>query len=364
MDNTEVYVQTEKNVNEKWSQNIRTLSVICSILIILIHTYNTEQYGINSGVTYWLEIIISQNLSRIAVPFFYISSAFLLYKKKYSYKYVLQTRSRSVLVPFFIWNALYMFSFFILGLFGLVENRIVQFSFYDIFQELFFYRSNYTFWFIYQLILLILLYPIISYTIKVLKNKSIILWLVMIIIYLFFGDFIPYNGPHLLCFSALIYYYLGAILGTQYSNNMINVTEVLSRYKAWLFIIGLSLGTLMFIFIDVLKIKSFVNCDLIRNISLLYVLYFIVDHFDLSIGGWISKITFLIYAIHPIVLESIEKVFFRILPKSSTGALIDYIVAPILSLILIWIITKIWHIVLPRSYRICSGGRSTVNNSK
>ena len=67
--------------NMRWSRNIKTLSVICAILIVFIHTYNTEQYSIESGPTYWLEIIISQNICRIAVPFFFISSAFLLYKK-------------------------------------------------------------------------------------------------------------------------------------------------------------------------------------------------------------------------------------------------------------------------------------------
>ena len=345
------------NTKPKWSKNICTLSVICSILVIFIHTYNVESYEIKTGIVYWLEIIVSQNIARIAVPYFFISSGFLLFRKKRSYTDVLKTKFHSIFIPYICWNVIYMIVFTVFGAIGIVNREPFQFGIKNIILELFFYKSNYAFWFIYQIILLIILFPVISKGANIKIWESMIILFTMIVVYLVFGDFIPYNGPYLICFSALIYYFIGAIIG----NNQSLITDFCEKHiqnrRTILILISIFIALASFITIDVMKIQCLYNLDIFRNLSLLYLLWELVNTFQINFSGWITKITFLIYAIHPLLLECIEKLIYKVFPKSTIGAIIDYCFAPIITLLLIFVITKIWSRLFPKIFKICSGGR-------
>lgn len=82
------------------------------------------------------------------------------------------------------------------------------------------YEQNTTFWFMYQLILLNLIYPLFK---VLLKNRyiSIIILVVGITLYLLKGDFIPYDNIYIIGLSPFIYFFLGAILGKFYYKEII-----------------------------------------------------------------------------------------------------------------------------------------------
>lgn len=158
----------------------------------------------------------------------------------------------------------------------------------------------------------------------------------------------------MICFAALIYYYLGAIIG----NNQSYITEICGKYiqkrRTILVLISIFIVLASFITIDVMKIQYLSNLDIFRNFSLLYLLWELVNTFQITFSGWITKITFLIYAIHPLVLECIEKIIYKVFPKSTIGPVIDHCLAPTITLLLIFVITKIWSQFFSK---ICSGGR-------
>ncbi len=67
----------------------------------------------------------------------------------------------------------------------------------------------------------------------------------------------------------------------------------------------------------------------------------------------------MIYAIHPIIIEVVEKLTLKILGNNTIFALVAYIVAPITTLTLIYAISTILEKYMPSVYQVISGGRKT-----
>lgn len=105
----------------------------------------------------------------------------------------------------------------------------------------------------------------------------------MVAVYLFWGDFIPYNGPHFLCYSALIYYLLGAIIGRLY-NELKDIIDTILHNRSTV-IICLIFSFTSFLFIYIIKYDFLENMDLVRNLSLLIIMYYVVNCFEVTIDG-------------------------------------------------------------------------------
>lgn len=72
---------------------------------------------------------------------------------------------------------------------------------------------------------------------------------------------------------------------------------------------------------------------------------------------WWAKLSFAIYVTHSMILESIEKMFLLLLGQSFTGALLDFIFAPMITLMLILLIAKVAFHFFPRICSVLLGGR-------
>lgn len=74
--------ELQKNEMSSFSKKISVMSAIGAFLVIFIHSYNVKGYQIESGMVFEMEYLISQNIARMAVPFFFMSSGFFSFIKE------------------------------------------------------------------------------------------------------------------------------------------------------------------------------------------------------------------------------------------------------------------------------------------
>lgn len=93
------------------SNKIRNLAIVCSFLIILIHCRPEFASG---SLAWYVKEMTENGISEMAVPFFFIVSGVMLGQKlargegmARSWGWEVFKRLKTLVVPFFIWNALY-----------------------------------------------------------------------------------------------------------------------------------------------------------------------------------------------------------------------------------------------------------------
>lgn len=326
----------KKNYEYLFSLKMMILSNICAILVVFIHAYNIDTYNVNNSFTENFEIFISKFLGQIAVPFFFISSAFWTYSKKRKLRSFFKNKFRSLVIPYLLWNLFYMVFFAAFSYVGLANFEIPT-NFYSIIEGLVLYKYNYAFWFMFHLIIFTLFYPIINKIIEK-YNIAIMTLVCVFIVYTIIGN-IPV-GIYVIKSDALLYYLVGAILGRYYKQKL---QYLCNNFKGKINVILSS----FFISIILFYLKAVNNECLIigRFMDVLSALFLIITVFltiDYIIVKDIDKnilcYSFFVYCLHTLILESIEKMIYTILPKTDLIALMSYILSPIVTLFIIVLI--------------------------
>lgn len=150
-----------------------------SLFVVWVHSYNAELYlGKTAGMeaVYRFQHLIGEGIGQVAVPGFFMISAYLFYRNFTWDKLMAKWNSRikSVLVPFIVWNFIYYLGYVIGSrlpwMTDVVGKGVIPFNLPAAVDAVINYTYNYVFWYLYQLILLILLAPVIY---GVLKNKAV-----------------------------------------------------------------------------------------------------------------------------------------------------------------------------------------------
>lgn len=107
-------------ISEETSRAITGVRFFLILLVVFIHNVPTSVNFEGSVVTLDVPLavdlvrsFISGTLGRIAVPTFFFISAYLLFKKNEPYPLTLRKKTRSLLVPYLLWNALIALAFFV-----------------------------------------------------------------------------------------------------------------------------------------------------------------------------------------------------------------------------------------------------------
>ena len=107
-------------IEENLSKRINSLRFLLIVFVVFIHN-NPITVNFSGGVeTYIIPIyvkiireLISNIIARIAVPLFFLISSYLLYSKESKFIPVLKKKSRSILLPYIIWNILAIIFFYV-----------------------------------------------------------------------------------------------------------------------------------------------------------------------------------------------------------------------------------------------------------
>ena len=196
-------------MREKWfREHIWWMSFILSLMVVWVHSENTELFLGELGresLVYRLEFFFAQTLGQIAVPGFFMISAYLFYRNFQFSKTVSKWKSRckSLLLPYVLWNILYYLGYVVVTRLSFVKKIIgkepVAFGLKELFQAVAYYKYNPVFWYLFQLLLLVVLAPCLYWIIC--RKWSGLLWLLLLITALWKNVSLP-----ILNLDALFYY--------------------------------------------------------------------------------------------------------------------------------------------------------------
>lgn len=200
-------------MEEKYFRNkITWFTFLYSFLVIWVHSYNAVLFLGSTRQAYktdWMERFLGGTVAQIAVPGFFLISSYLFFRgftlERLWVKW--NSRIRSVMVPYIVWNFLYYLGYIIGSRIPVLSDIIgkgkVPVTFSMAAESVLHYNYNYVFWYLNQLIMLILLAPLIYMVVK--RWKTGCLFLVAILAAIYMGGDLPF-----LNLDALFYYSFGA----------------------------------------------------------------------------------------------------------------------------------------------------------
>ena len=155
---------------EQFRSRIYWVTFLFSMLVVWVHSYNGELFlGLTgqAAMVDRIERAVGEQLGQMAVPGFFMVSAYLFYRRftweKLLYKW--KSRVHSVLIPYFLWNFLYYMAYVmatrIPAITRLIGKTAVPFDGGQLVRAVAFYGYNPVFWYLFQLILLVALAPLV-----------------------------------------------------------------------------------------------------------------------------------------------------------------------------------------------------------
>lgn len=336
----------------EFRQKINYYKLFLALGVLVIHTYNVEIYGVEarssifSFIVYYFETF-THNWLTVCVPFFFLISGYLFYRTftwdKIKEKY--KSRFFTVLIPYVVWITINYAYFWLLTHVPMIASRMnmdtVEFTVKGYIQALLHSEYNDPMWFINALILYILFHPLIYLLLKDWNPKYktglwVLLLLVVVKVFVTTRHF-------------QIAYLLGAYIG-------INHKDLPLKWSPRLRNVGIVMLLISSLFVGLIDIDVpilYVLANILMAVGLWWCFSF--KGFDKPLP-WIGSITFFIYACHEAVLEAVEKIFLIMLGKSSFAALADYLIAPIISLLIMAFLAMILQKV-PKVWKVLNGGR-------
>jgi len=194
--------------------SIDTLRTLASVLVILIHTSgNYVETGMANNIydsNFWIGNLVD-SFTRISVPLFVLISGRFLVGRADSFKVFYQKRISRIFIPLMVWSLLYF-------LYNLIENYFTKGSlnFMVHFKSLVSGKPFFHMWYLYMLMGLYIVTPVINSCMAHVKRKSLLYVSVLLML---FGSFLDlydtklHNNPFfLLWFINYLGYYLFGFL--------------------------------------------------------------------------------------------------------------------------------------------------------
>ena len=94
------------DVSAEVSHKIKNMSIICALLVVMIHVY---WYNGSFCLTWLINELVSQGVAKMAVPFFFVVSGYFLaahFDEEGWWSRETKKRIHSLVIPFFVWSIL------------------------------------------------------------------------------------------------------------------------------------------------------------------------------------------------------------------------------------------------------------------
>lgn len=344
----------EVNKTSYFSKKITFLNVSLTFIIVVLHAKTPERWGLpldmNNPFIYLVNIF-----TQIGVPMFFFVSGLLFYKNC-SFKDIerkLNSRIYSLLIPYIIWNVLFVAIFFILTHVPFIHSKMNAGSVLNNPKEIIYsiLNARYTvLWFVKDL----MIFCISSAGIYIaLRNKIVsITILIASIINALLGNY-GYESV----FMWFPMYFSGAIIGKLYSENL-NLYHKIAKtinnktYKYWILVFFMILYGIAATNPD----KSFY----FRFFSPI-IIWFLVDSLlksflerKFQIKPWMSYM-FFIFCTHQFVLNILQKLIVLTFPPTPFILNATFIISPLIVILSLIGIARI--LSKYRFYTYLSGGR-------
>lgn len=309
--------------------------------------------------------IITNELARIAVPLFFFMSGFLFFYKTDtfnldSYIKKLKKRFRSLLIPYIFWNIVVVLLFFLSQLFlsSLLSGKnklIVDYSIIDWLNILWDKGDGspicYQFWFIRDLIVVVLLSPLVYYFIKYIKIYGVIL-LGMLWTFGLWFDVVGFSITSFFFFS----------FGAWFSINKRDFTIDFNKYRSSSTIIYL----ILLIVNTIIWYNNIENLGFVHNIGILVGIVTVISWTAFGLeknkikpSTLLAGSSFFVYAYHGMPIALLIKVYMKLTAPfiSEFTMIAGYLIIPFIIVSIGVGVYAILHKHLPRFTAFITGGR-------
>lgn len=307
----------EKDSSKKinWIVYLRVFATI-NVILVHISTHIVYQYGDISTFDWWVGNLY-ESMSRFPVPVFLMITGALYLPRDIQLKPFLLDRCKRIVPPFLFWSIIYI-TYNLLSEISKGADYsfldVISFSYYELIN-----KASFHLWYIYLLIGMYLLTPVLSRWIRNCTEKEIIYFLSIWFVTLFIGNEITYKyfpKINLTYFTGPIgYFVLGHYLFSRPLEKNKNIGKI-----SWLFIIVGILVTAIGTYLVALKrgeLNELFYDTLTPNIFLLAVGIFLLFKSKLHekttqvprVIAFINKYSYGIYLSHILILTLISNAF-------------------------------------------------------
>lgn len=350
-------------IKDNISQTITFSRFPLIFLIVLLHTIvlgQTYPHGIEIPAGKYAQLDVVQFVSQreigdLGVPAFFFISGFLFFgigKMDVNlWKGKLRKRIHTLLVPYFIWNTLFLFYFLVLSQYmdlswGVKGKGVLSYlDAYLGFNEGPFLSPL---WFIRDLMVLNILSLPAYYIIK--KTGY---WLLPILIITFsmgIGYYLPYIG-----FRSIVPYFLGAWFA-------IYRIDFIVEKKTNLLLMNL-LFIIMVVIVSIFHFND-ISCWPLQQIEILIGIFTIFADFNylvkkkyVSVNKRLAESSFFVFAAHMFVMNLPNKLWVLVLPPNGfTASLMQWVIPLVVSILLYYVFLGLKR-MLPKLTTVLIGGR-------
>ncbi|MBQ7796348.1 MAG: acyltransferase [Lachnospiraceae bacterium] len=348
---------------KRFRNQISWLMFSFSILVIWVHSYNVELFAGGQQGPAWeraaqIETFWSVGIGQIAVPGFFLMSSYLFFRNFSLEKLAGKWKSRffSVAVPYAVWNLLYYLGYVAATRLPMVERVVgkdpIPFTIEETLRAVLHYSYAPIFWYLYQLVILLVLAPAVY---ALVKNKIIgFCYLAALIAALYFR--MDTGHPNT---DALFYFSFAAYAAV--------------HFRTWLEAKGTGDRILAGLAVMIVAIFCYGTMKTPGTNVLWTIMYRLLTPVSLFLmtssvelpetKPWMRQSLFL-YAIHFIVVRFMNKGSAMILADVLSeemmcpAALGIYFAIPVVVVMVSYLMARILSHVAPPLWRILSGGRN------
>lgn len=272
---------------------------------------------------------------------FFVMSGYLFYVNYEPSKLVAKLRSRifSILIPYLIWNEIGFLYYHVISLVPMVRNSLnaslEPLTLQSIVSEAIFGGHNIT-WFLQDLMLFTVVTPLLY---RLLRHKMSVVLLAIV--------YAP--GP----WNSHVYYWFYYLVGVYIAIHLKDRVQNKTFTHGQMAVAGAILAICAAINICFQSSRPLRILILISIVCMWIVMDIARNEKD---PVWWARLSFYIYLSHRMILESVEKVFLIVFGVSNWAAVLDFVVAPILTMIILLIGACILQ-RMPRMWHVLNGGR-------
>lgn len=351
--NRGIALETKTLQEDIFRKRITLLKFILSVLVVCIHARNISEYAVlgettlGKGIAFF-ENIFSANIGAFAVPGFFLISGFLLYRNwEGNCLKKLKSRFFSICIPYFVWNVLYFLFFFVVSKLPYIGEAIntkpepITLSY--ILEVIFLHKMASHMWYMENLIIYVAVAPILYY---ILKHK--IVGIIFLITLLVCAPYISIVTPGL-GDGALFLFCIGGFLALHCEE--IIIKGAIASFGVNVLLFACAFGMY---YIPIENIYYSIVRTLLGGVAL-YGLICNIPEDKIKIFDFMKQ-TFFIYAMHIMVLDSIQKIIKILLPNIAIIALLNYLAAIVLTVVIILGVAAFLRRFLSPIYMLLCGG--------
>jgi len=366
-------------MNRFISQKFRFYSFICIALLMFVHGYNLKETYLTPAslvdepmsFASFIEYFISNGLLRFRIPMLFMVSGYI-FALQDNKPYAERAKSRfiSLIIPYFIWAAIGLAITYLWQQFPITAQAVqsakvdqlgdnrpyAELGWIEVIKRWLFAPPSYQLWFIKNLFVYNLLYPVFRW---IVKEYPFIWFSILFILMLLLFQFLVIDA------QGMFFFTLGIWL--RKTNYPIDRKPVwFSTYLYWLIFIGLVI------------IKTFMAFEFESHVLVTYYTMMTL-HFCAVIAGvvavwfsgdfivrwcmnkkwfvWACSFSFIIFGLHVPLLNYVMRIAYMYGHNIPNYRLVSFILIPTLVLFFCIGVGALLRKTLPKFYSIATGGR-------